>query len=139
MEVVPYKEQKKGKKEQVAEMFNNISGKYDFLNHFLSLGIDIYWRKKAISKLKNDQMQDAWVGRKLAELRYLNDPISDELLGAATRGELTGRVYTSKVGEGGRISTELTGKPITYDGAKVKAAYDDRLKELRKGKKKKSR
>lgn len=33
-------------------MFNNISGRYDFLNHFLSLGIDIRWRKKAIRFLK---------------------------------------------------------------------------------------
>ena len=55
MEVLPYKEQQKGKKEQVADMFNNISKKYDFLNHFLSLGIDILWRKKAIKKLKKDQ------------------------------------------------------------------------------------
>ena len=55
MEVLPYKELQTGKKEQVAEMFNNISKKYDFLNHFLSLGIDILWRKKAIKKLKKDQ------------------------------------------------------------------------------------
>lgn len=34
-------------------MFNRIAGTYDFLNHFLSLGIDIYWRKKAIKKLRN--------------------------------------------------------------------------------------
>ena len=34
-------------------MFNNISGKYDFLNHFLSFGIDKIWRKKAISSLKD--------------------------------------------------------------------------------------
>ncbi len=40
------------KKEQVATMFNNISGTYDFLNHFLSLGIDIIWRKKAIKELQ---------------------------------------------------------------------------------------
>lgn len=32
-------------------MFDNISGNYDFLNHFLSLGIDIKWRKKAIRLL----------------------------------------------------------------------------------------
>ncbi|MCW8939804.1 MAG: bifunctional demethylmenaquinone methyltransferase/2-methoxy-6-polyprenyl-1,4-benzoquinol methylase UbiE [Flavobacteriales bacterium] len=32
-------------------MFNNISHKYDFLNHFLSLGIDILWRKKAVKML----------------------------------------------------------------------------------------
>ncbi len=34
-------------------MFNNISPTYDFLNHFLSLGIDIIWRKKAIGELKS--------------------------------------------------------------------------------------
>ena len=55
MTVVPYKERKEGKKEQVADMFNNISRKYDFLNHFLSLGIDILWRKKAIRQLKKDR------------------------------------------------------------------------------------
>lgn len=52
MEVLPYKGTKAGKKEQVAAMFDNISSKYDFLNHFLSLGIDIIWRKKAINYLK---------------------------------------------------------------------------------------
>lgn len=55
MTVIPYKEQQGGKKEQVATMFNNISKKYDFLNHFLSLGIDILWRKKAIKLLKPHQ------------------------------------------------------------------------------------
>lgn len=55
MAVVPYKEKQTTKKEQVAEMFNNISHRYDFLNHFLSLGIDILWRKKAIKLLKADQ------------------------------------------------------------------------------------
>lgn len=54
MAVVPYKEKEASKKEQVAEMFNNISHRYDFLNHFLSLGIDILWRKKAIKLLKKD-------------------------------------------------------------------------------------
>lgn len=55
MAVVPYKTEEKGKKEQVATMFNNISKRYDFLNHFLSVGIDILWRKKAIRLLKNHQ------------------------------------------------------------------------------------
>jgi demethylmenaquinone methyltransferase / 2-methoxy-6-polyprenyl-1,4-benzoquinol methylase len=50
--IVPYKGLEIGKKEQVAQMFDNISGKYDFLNHFFSLGIDILWRKKAIGLLK---------------------------------------------------------------------------------------
>lgn len=50
--VVPYKEKSTSKKSQVAEMFNNISSNYDFLNHFLSAGIDFYWRKRAIELLK---------------------------------------------------------------------------------------
>jgi len=33
-------------------MFDSIAPKYDFLNHFLSLGIDRIWRKKAINKLR---------------------------------------------------------------------------------------
>ncbi len=52
MTVVPYKQQAGSKKEQVAQMFNRISKRYDFLNHFLSLGIDISWRKKAIKLLE---------------------------------------------------------------------------------------
>lgn len=48
MAVVPYKDAAANKKSQVAQMFNHIAGKYDFLNHFLSAGVDIYWRKKAI-------------------------------------------------------------------------------------------
>jgi demethylmenaquinone methyltransferase/2-methoxy-6-polyprenyl-1,4-benzoquinol methylase len=50
--VKPYNDASKSKKEEVAEMFNNISKRYDFLNHFLSLGIDKIWRKKAIAELK---------------------------------------------------------------------------------------
>ena len=43
---------------QVSTMFNNIAKYYDFLNHFLSLGIDKSWRKKAIAVLKEDQPQN---------------------------------------------------------------------------------
>src|SRR6218665_1986644 len=49
--VVPYKEKEAGKREQIAEMFDNISPKYDLLNRLLSGGIDVWWRKKAISML----------------------------------------------------------------------------------------
>jgi len=50
--VVPYKDRADSKKTQVAEMFDQISPKYDLLNHTLSLGIDIFWRKKAIKRLR---------------------------------------------------------------------------------------
>lgn len=50
--VKPYNKANATKKQEVEEMFDNISGKYDFLNHFLSLGIDKIWRKKAIRILK---------------------------------------------------------------------------------------
>ncbi|MES2826556.1 MAG: bifunctional demethylmenaquinone methyltransferase/2-methoxy-6-polyprenyl-1,4-benzoquinol methylase UbiE [Bacteroidota bacterium] len=50
--ITPYHSRTATKKEQVADMFNKISGTYDFLNHFMSFGIDIIWRKKAIAELK---------------------------------------------------------------------------------------
>lgn len=63
--VVPYKESELSKKQQVAGMFDDISGKYDFLNRFLSAGTDIGWRKKAIaqlSSLKPETMLDVATG-----------------------------------------------------------------------------
>ncbi|MBX2931625.1 MAG: bifunctional demethylmenaquinone methyltransferase/2-methoxy-6-polyprenyl-1,4-benzoquinol methylase UbiE [Chitinophagaceae bacterium] len=51
--IVPNKQSELNKKQQIAAMFNNIAFRYDFLNRFLSLGIDISWRKKAINQLKD--------------------------------------------------------------------------------------
>ena len=47
--IVPFEDRSENKKEQVADMFNSIAKRYDFLNRFLSLGIDQGWRKKAIA------------------------------------------------------------------------------------------
>lgn len=46
--VTPYKDSSLGKKEQVAQMFDNISGNYDNLNRVISFGIDTKWRKKVL-------------------------------------------------------------------------------------------
>lgn len=62
--VNPYN-QTESKKAQVAEMFNNISQRYDLLNHILSMGIDILWRRKAIKLLqevKPDTVLDVATG-----------------------------------------------------------------------------
>lgn len=48
--IVPDNTSNLSKKAQVADMFNNIAARYDFLNHFLSMGIDKGWRKKAIAE-----------------------------------------------------------------------------------------
>lgn len=55
--VVPDQTSTLNKKQQVAAMFNDIAFRYDFLNRFLSLGLDISWRKKAIEQLRNNNPQ----------------------------------------------------------------------------------
>jgi len=50
--IVPFNESQQTKKEQVAAMFDQIAFRYDFLNRFLSGGIDVSWRKRAIGELK---------------------------------------------------------------------------------------
>ena len=54
-----------GKKVRVEAMFNDIAPRYDFLNHFLSLGIDIRWRKKVrrlIAPIQPKQILDVATG-----------------------------------------------------------------------------
>lgn len=46
--ITPYKSSTLGKKEQVAQMFDTISGNYDSLNRVISFGIDVKWRKKVV-------------------------------------------------------------------------------------------
>ena len=56
-DVVPNSSSALSKKEQVANMFDNIAYRYDFLNRFLSAGTDIIWRKKALNFLKDAKPQ----------------------------------------------------------------------------------
>jgi len=45
------------KSDNVAAMFNSIAAKYDFLNHFLSLGIDKLWRRRLVKQLAKSNPQ----------------------------------------------------------------------------------
>ena len=74
----------KGKKEQVKNMFNDIAPKYDLLNHVLSMGIDILWRKKVrrlLAPIKPKRILDiaTGTGDLAIELAKLNP---DEIIGA---------------------------------------------------------
>lgn len=63
--ITPYKDSDLGKKEQVAKMFDAISGNYDSLNRVISFGIDIKWRKKVlkiIAKSKPETILDIATG-----------------------------------------------------------------------------
>ena len=51
--VKPYNSSDLSKKKQVEKMFDNISSNYDFLNHFLSFGIDHIWRRKTIRLMQS--------------------------------------------------------------------------------------
>ena len=50
-EIRPFSKSEEEKRLQVEHMFDDIAPKYDFMNRFLSLGIDVQWRKKAIKRL----------------------------------------------------------------------------------------
>ncbi len=63
--VVPYKDSGLGKKEQVAQMFDTISGNYEGLNRVISFGIDIQWRKKVlkmVSSIRPNEVLDIATG-----------------------------------------------------------------------------
>lgn len=105
------KDQLSEKKAVVGEMFDTIAFRYDFLNHFLSFGIDRCWRRKAVKIIsqyvKNPEIIDVATGTgdlaiaaiKLNPEKITGIDISEKML------EI-GRVKIMKKGLSGRI--ELT-------------------------------
>ena len=51
-QVTPYGDQATAKTEQVRQMFDAIAPAYDFMNRAMTLGIDIWWRRLAVKRLK---------------------------------------------------------------------------------------
>lgn len=106
--IVPFSDSELGKKQQIAEMFDKIAFRYDFLNRFLSGGVDVYWRKRAISGLRglaNADILDVATGtgdmaillsRYLPQARITGVDISEGMLDVGrqklTRMKLNGRI-----------------------------------------------
>ncbi|NLZ95086.1 MAG: class I SAM-dependent methyltransferase, partial [Bacteroidales bacterium] len=55
--VRPYKSEST-KRDQVELMFNGIASRYDAMNSWLSLGLDMWWRKKALRKLQDSSIDN---------------------------------------------------------------------------------
>ena len=71
--IVPFKDSQLGKKQQVAAMFDKIAFRYDFLNRFLSGGIDIYWRRRAIRELMAGKAKSGGAARAAAPAMSILD------------------------------------------------------------------
>lgn len=112
MQVRPYKDSDQQKKLQVELMFDQIAPKYDFLNHFLSLGIDKLWRKKAI--------------------RILSDYPTDLLLDVAS-GTGDFAIAASKLKPQKIIGFDLSEQMLNVGREKVKRLGLDRMIEFQKG------
>lgn len=54
-QINPYKDSNLGKKQQVEQMFDNISGNYDSLNRMISLGTDQGWRRNVLKMVSDTQ------------------------------------------------------------------------------------
>ena len=100
--VKPY-EADGSKTQQVSKMFDNIAQHYDFLNHFLSLGIDKIWRRKMIAELVEMQPKrilDVATGTadvaintikqlKIKDLKIVGVDISNEMLNVGRKKLVT--------------------------------------------------
>lgn len=83
-EVKPYEASEQNKTKQVSKMFDNIAPYYDFLNRFLSLGIDTIWRKKAIKQLaeiKPKNVLDVATGTADMALEIWKQVAPDKIMG----------------------------------------------------------
>jgi demethylmenaquinone methyltransferase/2-methoxy-6-polyprenyl-1,4-benzoquinol methylase len=112
MTVSPYQDTEKNKKQQVEQMFDHIAPKYDFLNHFLSMGIDRLWRKKAVSMLAAHHPE-----------RVLDV--------ASGTGDFA--IETAKISPSEIIGFDLSGQMIRVGAEKVKRLGLDRLIRFEKG------
>ena len=110
--IVPNEKSSLTKKEQVADMFDDIAHRYDFLNRFLSAGIDVSWRKKALKILvadKPQRMLDVATGTADVALMACKILSPKEIIGIdISQGMLSlGKEKVEKAGLGDVITLQL--------------------------------
>ncbi len=93
------------KRKKVRRMFNRIAGRYDFLNHFLSLGIDNIWRRVCINKMNiepGSRILDLATGTGDLAIMAMKknprfiaglDPAREMMKGALRKKKLAGKYY----------------------------------------------
>ncbi len=82
--VTPYKESQLGKKVQVTQMFDTISGNYDNLNKIISFGLDIKWRKKVVKKVADfnaNSILDIATGTGDLAIQYAHKTKAERIVG----------------------------------------------------------
>jgi demethylmenaquinone methyltransferase/2-methoxy-6-polyprenyl-1,4-benzoquinol methylase len=128
--IFPYHNCDEKKTVQVERMFDAIAGRYDLLNHALSLGIDRYWRRRGILSLKDlrpQNMLDVATGtgdlaleacRRLQPATVLGIDISERMM-------QVGRAKAARAGLSEKITFErhdsaaLQLEDATFDAAMV--------------------
>lgn len=101
--VLPYEQQDADKKTQVTNMFDNIAPYYDFLNRFLSLGIDQSWRKKAIATLEDQKP------RKILDMATGTADMAIQMAKTLTPESITGIDISPKMVDYGNKKLEKKG------------------------------
>jgi len=141
-EVKPYHREGE-KKDQVQKMFNRIAPHYDGLNRFLSLGIDVAWRRQAVSKLQTpprSRILDVATGTADVALEIYRQHRPEAILGVDIADQMLdiGRRKIQKKNWQGVIQLEqgdsenLRFADNTFDGATVAFGVRN-FQDLRKG------
>lgn len=99
-------------KDQVRDMFNSIAPRYDLLNHVLSLGIDIIWRKKVIRLIKQHNHQT----------------ILDVATGTGDLAIAAAKLNPEKI-----VGIDISGEMLKYQAVKLKNKNLESLIELKQG------
>lgn len=99
-------------KDQVRDMFNSIAPRYDFLNHVLSAGIDVLWRKKVIRIIKNHKHQH----------------ILDVATGTGDLAIAAAKLNPEKI-----IGIDISGEMLKFQAIKLKNKKLENLIELKQG------